>query len=65
MSVKEIQEAILKLPSTELSKLTNWLLEYRANSWDMEIEEDLNNGKLDEVLDEVEKEYEAGLATFL
>ena len=65
MSVKEIQEAILKLPSTELSKLTDWLLEYRANSWDMEIEEDLNNGKLDEVLDEVEKEYEAGLATFL
>lgn len=65
MSVKEIEEAILKLPPRELSKLTDWLLEYRAKSWDTEIEEDLDNGKLDKILDEVDKEYEAGLAKFL
>ncbi len=65
MSVKEIEEAILQLSPRELSKLTDWLIEYRAKSWDMKIEEDLDNGKLDEILDEVDKEYEAGLATFL
>lgn len=65
MSVKEIEEAILKLPLSELSKLTDELLEYRAKSWDTEIEADLDNGNLDEILDEVDKEYESGLATFL
>lgn len=65
MSVKEIEDAILQLPPKELSKLTDWLIEYRAKSWDAEIELDLDNGSLDELLDEIDKEYEAGLATFL
>ena len=65
MSVKEIEEAISQLSPKELSKLTDWLIEYRAKSWDAEIEQDLESGKLDELLDEVDKEYAAGLAIFL
>jgi len=65
MSVKQIEEAILQLSLKEVSKLTDWLIEYRAKSWDAEIEQDLEGGKLDELLDEVDKEYVAGLASFL
>ncbi len=65
MNVKEIEEAILQLSLKEVSKLTDWLIEYRAKSWDAEIEQDLESGKLDELLDEVDKEYVAGLASFL
>ncbi|APB34754.1 hypothetical protein GlitD10_2420 [Gloeomargarita lithophora Alchichica-D10] len=65
MNVKEIEEAILHLSPKELSKLTDWLVEHRAKSWDAEIEQDLESGKLDKLLDEVDKEYAAGLATFL
>jgi hypothetical protein len=65
MSIKEIEAAILKLPKKELSKLTEWLIDYQAKSWDEEIEKDLEDGRLDSFLDEIDKEYNAGLASFL
>jgi hypothetical protein len=65
MSIREIVAAIVQLPAKELSELTEWLIEYRARSWDSEIEKDLEDGRLDQLLDEVDKEYDAGLATFL
>ena len=39
-----------------------WLAERHAQLWDQKIEEDLEAGWLDTFLDEVEKEYAAGLA---
>lgn len=62
MSVKEIQAAITELTSADLASLVNWLEDYQARLWDKRIEEDLETGRLDKVLAEVDKEYEAGLA---
>ena len=62
MSVKEIENAIVKLPSKEVTELMSWLLEHHAELWDKQIEEDLDSGRLDALLAEVDKEYEAGLA---
>lgn len=39
-----------------------WLAEHHARLWDLQIEEDLKAGRLDSLLDEVDKEYEAGLS---
>ena len=39
-----------------------WLEEYHAQMWDKQIEEDLEAGRLDALLAEVDKEYEAGLS---
>ena len=39
----------------------NWLEDYRAKLWDKQIEEDLQAGRLDAVLAEVDEEYEVGL----
>jgi hypothetical protein len=62
MSVTEIQAAITGLTGDDLADLMNWLDDYQAKLWDKQIEEDLNTGRLDRVLAEVDKEYQAGLA---
>ncbi|MBM3333440.1 hypothetical protein FJY63_02150 [Candidatus Sumerlaeota bacterium] len=61
MSVKEIESAIAQLPAPELAELLAWLEEYHSQVWDKQIEEDLQAGRLDPLLAEVDKEYEAGL----
>jgi len=62
MSVKEIEIAISQLSGQELAELMAWLGEFHARVWDKKIEEDLEAGRLDAVLAEVDQEYEAGLA---
>lgn len=62
MSVKDIEQAITQLPKDQLNELVHWLNDYHHQVWDKQIEEDLDSGRLDTLLGEVEKEYEAGLA---
>jgi hypothetical protein len=62
MSVTEIESAITELTSKDLDELISWLAQYHAKIWDRQIEEDLEAGRLDTVLAEVDREYEAGLA---
>ena len=40
----------------------SWLAERHAQLWDQQIEGDLESGRLDSLLAEVEEEYRAGLA---
>ena len=61
MTVKEIEIAITQLSPKDLAELLVWLENYHAQLWDKQIEEDLGAGRLDAVLAEVDKEYEAGL----
>jgi hypothetical protein len=62
MSVAEIAAAISELSPEDLNQLITWLEDYHARVWDAQIERDLESGRLDAVLAEVDKEYEAGLA---
>ncbi|MBW3622589.1 MAG: DUF2268 domain-containing protein [Armatimonadetes bacterium] len=62
MGVKEIEDAITRLPDNELAELMAWLQEYHHTVWDRQIENDLETGRLDSLLVEVEREYEAGSA---
>ena len=62
MSVTEIKAAITELNPEDLSNLITWLEDYHAKAWDSEIESDLDSGRLDKVLADVDKDYEAGLA---
>ena len=61
MSVTEIQAAIIELTGDDLADLMSWLDDYQAKLWDKQIDEDLQAGRLDAVLAEVDEEYEAGL----
>jgi len=62
MSVQEIESAIARLPREDVAELLAWLQEFYAQAWDEQIEEDLEAGRLDGLLDEVDAEYEAGLS---
>ncbi len=63
MSVTEIEAAITRLSPEELAELLAWISEYHARVWDQQIEQDLEDGRLDSLLAEVDREYEEGLAT--
>lgn len=58
MSVKEIEAAIAQLPAKEVSELMNWLAEHHAQLWDKQIEDNLEAGRLDSLLANVEHEYQ-------
>ncbi len=60
MTVTEIESAIEKLPPNEVSKLSKWLEEFEARIWDKQIERDLQNGKLQNLIEEAEKDYAEG-----
>jgi hypothetical protein len=62
MSITEIEAAIAKLPAKDVAILMAWLEEYHARAWDKQIEEDLESGRLDSLLADVDKECESGLA---
>ena len=60
MSVKEIELAIAQLPHSELVELALWFEEFWAQAWDKQIEQDVQAGRLDALLEQVEQEFEAG-----
>jgi hypothetical protein len=62
MSVEEIEAAITRISSQELVELMAWFGEYHARVWDDKIEEDLEAGRLDVLLAEVDREIEEGQA---
>ena len=62
MDIREIEEAIVQLPAKDVDKLAHWLEDYREQMWDQQIEEDLEAGRLDALLAEVDEECEAGLS---
>ena len=62
MSLQEIEKAIVSLPAPEVDALAAWLDELRARRWDEKIEADVESGRLDALLDEVEAEHRAGLS---
>lgn len=62
MNVQEIETAITQLPARDLAELMRWLENYRAVAWDREIEEDLEEDRLNAVLADVDREYDAGLS---
>ena len=47
VTVKELQQAILKLPEEDYAELLRGLLELDWEKWDRELEEDVRAGRLD------------------
>jgi hypothetical protein len=60
MDVKEIESAIARLPPSELAELARWFEEYHARVWDKQIEQDLKAGRLDELIEQAEQDFEGG-----
>jgi len=47
MSVQEIESAVQKLSSPELSRFRRWFAEYDWQLWDAQLDKDVAAGKLD------------------
>ena len=62
MTITEIEQAITQLSPQGYSRLREWIEEFDAQVWDKQIEEDAQSGRLDNLLSEVDEEYNAGLS---
>lgn len=60
MNVKEIEQAIVRLSASDVAKLSEWFAEFEAEFWDKQLAQDQQNGRLDKLLDEAEREFAAG-----
>jgi hypothetical protein len=60
MTTTEIKTAVMNLNKTELSELLDWLEEYQESLWDKQIEEDVQSGKLDSLIEKAKKEFKEG-----
>ncbi len=60
MSIKEIELAIAQLSPNELHELRQWFDEFLESLWDQQIESDLQEGRLDGLIQEAEADYAAG-----
>ena len=60
MSLGELENAVTKLPASELATFARWLEEYVAETWDRQIEEDIRAGRLEEAGRQADAEFEAG-----
>ena len=63
MSIQEIENAVAKLSSQELSVFSQWFEEFVADQWDRQIERDAKAGLLNEALERAGEHRNAGRCT--
>ena len=59
---KAIENAVKALAPQELAAFRHWFAEFDARSWDRQIEQDLANGKLDDLMAEAAVDHQTGQA---
>lgn len=59
-TVKEIESAISQLKPEEIRAVGAWLDELREELWDRQIEADAKAGRLDKLMEEAKRDFEAG-----
>ena len=60
MTITEIKNAVEKLSMQEQKELFKWLDDWREDQWDLQIENDFQTGKLDDLIAEAKKEFREG-----
>jgi hypothetical protein len=60
MSLVELKEQTKELSSNELFEFARWVRELEAAAWDREIESDLESGRFDDLLNEVQADIDIG-----
>ena len=58
--VEAIKEQVVALPAQQEAELRAWLNDRDFAAWDTQIERDLNDGKLDSLIAEAERERAGG-----
>ena len=63
MTVPQIEAAVSSLSREELAQFHQWYEEYVAEAWDEKIEQDIKAGRLDHLVAEADREFDAGRCT--
>ena len=64
-SIDEIKSAIAHLPEKEFNSLVDWFQKFEEERWDKELENDIAQGKLDNLADEALNEFGVGKSSEL
>jgi hypothetical protein len=59
-TIQEIESAITKLKPEEIRAVGKWLDELREQLWDKQIEADAQAVRLDKLMEEAKRDFEAG-----
>jgi hypothetical protein len=65
MTIIEIEEAVARLPSHELTKFRSWFASFDSAMWDKQFEKDVTIGNLDRLAEQAESDYQSGKCTEL
>lgn len=60
MTLPELEKMISALPPEELSRFRTWFLNFDAEHWDRQIEEDIAMGRLDKLAEKAIRDHQAG-----
>ena len=60
MTIKDIEQAIVKLSPKKLMVFRSWFHKFDACAWDKQFEKDVNTGKLDAFADKAIDEFKKG-----
>jgi len=63
MSIQELESEVTRLSKPELSAFYQWFEEFVADSWDKQIEADVQTGKLDHLAHQADAQFDAGRCT--
>ncbi len=61
-TIQEIERDIKKLTQSELKAFRRWFVDFDAQLWDRQIQDDAEKGKLDDLANKAIKEFRAGKA---
>jgi hypothetical protein len=63
--IEKIEAEIQQMSPEERAAFRAWFLEFDANEWDFQFEEDVRAGKLDALADQALRDHAAGRTTKL
>jgi hypothetical protein len=61
-TVEDIEKAVGGLDKQELSSFRDWFNVFDGTQWDAQIEQDINQGKLDDLAAEAISEHSQGIS---
>jgi hypothetical protein len=65
MTLNDLEKAVVGLTPSELAEFRVWFIEFDADAWDRQIEEDIQAGRPDALANEALREDCEGLTTEL
>ncbi len=60
LTIEQIENAILQLPSNKIGELLEWFLNLDYQRWDVQLDKNIAEGKLDALAAEAIADFESG-----